>query len=108
MNVLRVSDFRSAIPVKRIYFSEIEILHIVWGTSCMDQIETEGSSGGSEGSRHDNLETCIATAALTPNDIANLLGFSDDCRFYLSEVDIKGVSAELSFSTMDASTDFIQ
>lgn len=55
-----------------------------------------------------NFETCLAAAASRPNEMDALIGIGDNSWLFLSEVSINQGQAKLSFSHMDAGSDFVQ
>ena len=74
----------------------------------MEEIAPKVCLDGSKALNFNDFETCLAAAALMPTSMDTLLGVSEDYWYFLSEVNVNGNRAKLSFSMMEAGTEFVQ
>lgn len=106
-NVLRACDFLTETPTTRLLLPAREFFANICETG-LRKIEPKKCLDGSKALRLENFETCLAAAAFTPASMNALVGENEDYWYYLSEIDIDKCRAELSFSMMEAGTDFVQ
>lgn len=106
-NLLRVCDYISETPASRLNLPASRFYYGICGTD-MEEIDPKLCLDGSKALSFEDFEICVAAAAFMPTGIDALLGESDDCWYFLSEVNVSGNKAELSFSTMEAGKEFVQ
>lgn len=106
-NLLRVRDYLSETPTSRLQLPASRFFYDICGTD-MEEIDPKLCLDGSNALNLEDFETCLAAAAFTPTGIDALLGESEDCWYFLSEVNVNGSRAELSFSIMEAGIEFVQ
>lgn len=106
-NLLRVRDYLSETPTCRLHLPASRFYYDICGTD-MEEIDPKLCLDGSKALDFKDFETCLAAAALMPTSMDALLGESDDVWYFLSEVNVNGNRAELSFSMMEAGTEFVQ
>lgn len=107
IDVLRVIDFPTEIPVSSLHLPADEFYYDFTDTG-MQVIKPHKSPVGNKIVQLNNFETCLAVAAFKPSGIVALLDVKDNLWYFLNEVDVKQGQAKLSFSWMEAGTDFVQ
>ncbi len=105
-NLLRVRDYISETPASRLRLPASRFFCDVCGTD-KEEIDPKLCLDGSKALNLEDFETCLAAAAFIPTGMDALLESSDDYWYFLSEVNVNGSRAELSFAMMEADTDFI-
>ncbi|MEQ8903460.1 MAG: hypothetical protein RID11_11765 [Roseovarius sp.] len=107
VNVLRVSDFPSVATARCLQLPADKFYYNIMGTDRRE-IEIRRSTVDGQPLQLASFETCIAAAALIPSGVDALLGIQDVSFYFLSDVEIEGRTAELTFDLMDVGKDFIQ
>lgn len=106
-NLLRVCDYLSETPTSRLHLPASRFLYDVCGTG-MEELDPKLCLDGSKALDFESFETCLAAAAFMPTGMDALLGENEDYWYFLSEVNVNGNRAELSFSMVEAGTEFVQ
>lgn len=106
-NLLRVLDYLSETPTCRLHLPASRFYYDICGTG-MEEIDSKLCLDGSKALNLEDFETCLAAAAFMPTSMDALLGEIEDYWYFLSEVNVNGNRAELSFSMMEAGTEFVQ
>lgn len=106
-NLLRVRDYLSETPTCRLHLPASRFYYDICGTD-MEEIDPKLCLDGTSALNLKDFETCLAAAAFMPTGMDALLGENEDYWYFLSEVNVNGNRAELSFSMMEAGTEFVQ
>lgn len=105
-NLLRVCDYILETPASRLHLPANRFYYDICARG-MEEIDPKICLDGRKALKLDEFETCLAAAAFMPTSEDALFG-SEDYWYFLSNVNLNGNRAELSFSMMEFGTEFIQ